>query len=81
MAFLTINTDYFDTERRVVAEEYRLGREQPYGSLRPLSNVPTASGRPSPSSSVFAVERWSWEEQEPRWAALHARLAGTGSSA
>lgn len=32
MAFLKINDDYFDTERKVVAEEYRRGQEQPYGS-------------------------------------------------
>lgn len=32
MAFLKINSGYFDTERAVVAEEYRLGREQPYGT-------------------------------------------------
>ncbi|MCX4240759.1 M16 family metallopeptidase [Paraliomyxa miuraensis] len=32
MAFLKINEGYFDTERQVVAEEYRLGREQPYGT-------------------------------------------------
>ncbi len=32
MAFLKINDGYFDTERAVVAEEYRLGREQPYGT-------------------------------------------------
>ncbi|MEM7160398.1 MAG: pitrilysin family protein, partial [Myxococcota bacterium] len=32
MAFLKINDGYFDTERNVVAEEYRLGREQPYGT-------------------------------------------------
>jgi zinc protease len=32
MAFLKINEGYFDTERAVVAEEYRLGREQPYGT-------------------------------------------------
>ena len=32
MAFLKINEDYFDIERRVVAEEYRMGREQPYGT-------------------------------------------------
>ncbi len=32
MAFLKINQGYFDTERAVVAEEYRLGREQPYGT-------------------------------------------------
>lgn len=32
MAFLKINEGYFDTERNVVAEEYRLGREQPYGT-------------------------------------------------
>ncbi|MEX1363075.1 MAG: pitrilysin family protein [Nannocystaceae bacterium] len=32
MAFLKINDGYFDTERDVVAEEYRLGREQPYGT-------------------------------------------------
>jgi len=32
MAFLKINQGYFDTERKVVAEEYRLGREQPYGT-------------------------------------------------
>lgn len=32
MAFLKINEGYFDTERDVVAEEYRLGREQPYGT-------------------------------------------------
>jgi zinc protease len=31
MAFLKINDGYFDTERKVVAEEYRMGREQPYG--------------------------------------------------
>ena len=33
MAFLKINQGYFDTERKVVAEEYRLGREQPYGTV------------------------------------------------
>ncbi len=33
MAFLKINEGYFDTERDVVAEEYRLGREQPYGTV------------------------------------------------
>jgi zinc protease len=32
MAFLKINQGYFDTERAVVAEEYRMGREQPYGT-------------------------------------------------
>jgi len=32
MAFLKINEGYFDIERNVVAEEYRLGREQPYGT-------------------------------------------------
>jgi zinc protease len=32
MGFLKINDGYFDTERKVVAEEYRLGREQPYGT-------------------------------------------------
>ncbi len=32
MAFLKINDDYFDIERKVVAEEYRRGQEQPYGS-------------------------------------------------
>lgn len=32
MAFLKINDGYFDTERNVVAEEYRMGRERPYGS-------------------------------------------------
>lgn len=32
MAFLKINDDYFDVERKVVAEEYRRGKEQPYGS-------------------------------------------------
>ncbi len=32
MAFLKINDGYFDTERNVVAEEYRMGREQPYGT-------------------------------------------------
>ncbi len=32
MAFLKINDDYFDVERKVVAEEYRRGQEQPYGS-------------------------------------------------
>jgi zinc protease len=31
MGFLKINDGYFDTERKVVAEEYRMGREQPYG--------------------------------------------------
>lgn len=33
MAFLKINEGYFDTERKVVAEEYRMGREQPYGTV------------------------------------------------
>jgi zinc protease len=33
MAFLKINQGYFDTERFVVAEEYRRGREQPYGKI------------------------------------------------
>lgn len=33
MGFLKINQDYYDTERKVVAEEYRMGREQPYGTL------------------------------------------------
>ena len=33
MGFLKINQDYYDTERKVVAEEYRMGREQPYGSV------------------------------------------------
>ncbi len=33
MGFLKINQGYFDTERGVVAEEYRMGREQPYGTL------------------------------------------------
>lgn len=32
MAFLKINDDYFDIERKVVAEEYRRGQEQPYGA-------------------------------------------------
>lgn len=32
MGFLKINEGYFDTERKVVAEEYRLRREQPYGT-------------------------------------------------
>lgn len=33
MGFLKINDDYYDTERKVVAEEYRMGREQPYGTV------------------------------------------------
>jgi zinc protease len=33
MAFLKINDDYYATERKVVAEEYRMGREQPYGTV------------------------------------------------
>jgi zinc protease len=33
MAFLKINEDYYSTERKVVAEEYRMGREQPYGTV------------------------------------------------
>jgi zinc protease len=33
MGFLKINEGYFDIERRVVAEEYRMGREQPYGTV------------------------------------------------
>jgi zinc protease len=33
MGFLKINQGYFDTERFVVAEEYRRGREQPYGKV------------------------------------------------
>jgi len=33
MGFLKINDGYYDTERKVVAEEYRMGREQPYGSV------------------------------------------------
>ncbi len=33
MGFLKINQGYFDTERKVVAEEYRMGHEQPYGDL------------------------------------------------
>lgn len=33
MGFLKINEGYFDTERKVVAEEYRMGREQPYGTV------------------------------------------------
>ncbi len=32
MGFLKINQGYFDTERKVVAEEFRMGREQPYGT-------------------------------------------------
>lgn len=32
MAFLKINDGYFDTERNVVAEEYRMGQERPYGT-------------------------------------------------
>jgi zinc protease len=32
MGFLKINDGYFDTERNVVAEEYRMGREAPYGT-------------------------------------------------
>lgn len=33
MGFLKINDGYFDTERKVVAEEFRMGREQPYGTV------------------------------------------------
>jgi zinc protease len=33
MGFLKINEGYFDIERKVVAEEYRMGREQPYGTV------------------------------------------------
>jgi len=33
MGFLKINQGYFDIERKVVAEEFRLGREQPYGTV------------------------------------------------
>ncbi|MBC8067819.1 MAG: insulinase family protein [Deltaproteobacteria bacterium] len=33
MGFLKINQGYYDTERKVVAEEYRMGREQPYGTV------------------------------------------------
>ncbi len=32
MGFLKINDGYFDIERNVVAEEYRMGREAPYGT-------------------------------------------------
>lgn len=33
MAFLRIDEDGFSTERNVVAEEYRMGREAPYGNV------------------------------------------------
>jgi len=32
MGFLKINDGYFDTERHVVAEEFRMGQERPYGT-------------------------------------------------
>ena len=32
MGFLKINDGYFDTERKVVAEEFRRGQESPYGT-------------------------------------------------
>ena len=33
MSFLTINQDSFDTERKVVEEELRMGQNKPYGTL------------------------------------------------
>jgi zinc protease len=44
MGFLKINQGYYDTERKVVAEEYRMGREQPYGTV-PDKLLPQVFGK------------------------------------
>ncbi|HWB78596.1 MAG TPA: pitrilysin family protein [Nannocystaceae bacterium] len=49
MGFLKINQGYYDTERKVVAEEYRMGREQPYGTV-PDKLLP----------QVFAKHPYAW---------------------
>lgn len=70
MAFLKINDGYFDTERNVVAEEYRLGREQPYGTAaeKLLSQVFTKHPyRWSPIGDMDELRAASADELQAFW--------------
>ncbi len=71
MAFLTIDRDGFTTERKVVEEELRVGRDAPYGDAEekllpiltgahPYAHSPIGSIRDLRSATLADVKAW-WE--------------------
>jgi zinc protease len=64
MAFLKIDQDAFDTERKVVEEERRLGLNQPYGTL--VEKL---------LDEIFEVHPYRWS---PIGKILHLRAASVG---